>query len=85
MRNPASAVGPIGDCAEPCCAWLCPRCGRLKGELVVHAASAGASDLDGNVAKLVELGFTEDKARKALQACNNNVDMAASILFSGGI
>ena len=42
------------------------------------------SALDGNIAKLVELGFSEENARKALQACNNNIDMAASILFSQG-
>jgi uncharacterized UBP type Zn finger protein len=40
--------------------------------------------MDSNVAKLVELGFSEEKALQALQACNNNIDMAASILFQGG-
>jgi len=49
------------------------------------ASAGGPQEMDGNVAKLVELGFSEDKARRALQACGNNVDMAASVLFSGGL
>mmetsp|Transcript_8939 Transcript_8939/g.25500 ORF Transcript_8939/g.25500 Transcript_8939/m.25500 type:complete len:340 (-) Transcript_8939:127-1146(-) len=49
------------------------------------APASATSEMDANIAKLVELGFTEEKAKKALQACNNNVDMAASVLFSGGI
>ena len=48
-------------------------------------AQIKASGGDDKVAKLVELGFPEDKARRALQACNGNIDMAASLLFSGGI
>ena len=46
--------------------------------------NTAAGSMDGNVAKLVELGFSEEKALQALQACNNNIDMAASILFQGG-
>ena len=54
------------------------------GRRASHSLLLGASGtVDANVAKLVELGFSEDKAREVLLRCCNNLDLAAGVLFSG--
>ena len=36
------------------------------------------------IAKLVDMGFSEDQARKALLLSSDSVELAASLLFEGG-
>ena len=53
------------------------------GSSTATAATTSAAS-DENVAKLVDMGFTADQSRKALSMCDNNVDLAASLLFEKG-
>ena len=36
------------------------------------------------ITKLVDMGFSEDQARKALLLSSDSVELAASLLFEGG-
>jgi DNA damage-inducible protein 1 len=43
---------------------------------------ASSSESGGGVAELVAMGFSEEEAQRALQACDNNLQQAANLLSS---
>jgi hypothetical protein len=55
---------------------------KLQERLSTAAASAWSSWSETDLQRLVQLGFSHDEARSAMDACNGNVDEAASLLLA---
>src|SRR4051794_10174310 len=52
-----------------------------NGWPLAMATSAGLGTPESDIRKLMDLGFTREKATRALRATNGKVDQAASLLF----
>ena len=60
-----------------------PSAPAAPGSSTAAGPSSAASPVSDKIQQLVNMGFSEQQARQALDAAQGNVDVAASILFDG--